>query len=62
MKTKKMNAKLVLNKSTVENLEQVSMNEVKGGTVGTGITCGVCDSNASCYIARCKNYNTVFCP
>jgi hypothetical protein len=39
--------KMSLNKTTVANLGNVELNDVKGGT-NTGITCVFCDTNASC--------------
>lgn len=76
MKTKKLTQKLVLNKSTVSNLESHEERAIKGGYLNTAIDetcytwCGVCLTRASC-IATCdyscycntiNHYTCVTCP
>lgn len=51
MKRKKINTKLILNKSTVANLSKETLKNVKGA--GTGITCTVCDTFYSCVLYAC---------
>lgn len=51
MKRKKIIKKLNLNKSTVANLGEESLKDIKG--MGTGITCTVCNSDLSCVIFKC---------
>ena len=53
MKRRKINKTLLLNKSTVANLSQADLKDVKGA--GTGITCNFCNSDISCYYEKCLN-------
>jgi hypothetical protein len=61
MKTKTFDRKLILNKKTIVNLDEVEMAVLKGGGESvfpgycgpTGITCPACDSNVSCSPEAC---------
>lgn len=58
MKSKKLTKKLVLNKSTVTNLDNRALGVAKGGkspTYTAGITCGIfCDTvYYSCEVTQC---------
>jgi len=53
MKTKKFDKKLALNKTTVANLNNAQMNDLKGGAPNTRITCPICDTLESCFATLC---------
>lgn len=54
MKTKKLDKKLSLKKSTVSHLDNKDLNHVKGGVVPTGITCpGHCNTFITCGPTKC---------
>lgn len=51
MKTKKMNTKLSLNKTTLANLNSIELNNLKGGTFVTILShCGPCSKEYPCTI------------
>ncbi len=58
MKTKKINAKLILNKEKISELTSTALNSVRGGaTVGYG----TCYANTS-PITQCRCLTTQDCP
>lgn len=57
MKTKKLNNKLSLNKTTITNLDEIRMDDVRGGSKRTfGWTCETCDPQ------WCPTYLGTICP
>lgn len=58
MKTKNFTKKLILNKTTVSNLEKMQMNDIRGGwTLNTcAYTCPECDTYRTC--GYCPVINT----
>lgn len=53
MKNKKKSTRLKLNKSTISNLHQRQMGDVKGGGPDTDYTCGWCDTVVTCLETLC---------
>ena len=76
MKSKKLDQKLVLNKTTVSNLELHEENAARGGYLNTNLDatcytwCGACltrascvyTCNYSCYCNTIDHYTCVTCP
>jgi hypothetical protein len=56
MKTKKSTKKLILNKSTIINLHNQELQDVKGGTKLTITNCLTCTACPSGYDTGCISY------
>lgn len=66
MKTKKLDKKLSLKKSTVSHLDDHDLNRAKGGVIPTGVTCpGYCNTYLTCAGTMCTFCVTLpepYCP